>query len=150
MRLREGIEFNMCNALQLLQFASCTNNTDSIKVLIKAGADINCVDSLGYTPIHLVIFNNSIASVKLLIKLGANVNCANNFGETPFLIASVIGCKEIVKMLIKAGGYHFICTHKERTMSLIEFIIEEVYVTGGEMNQEYIDIIKLILNETMY
>lgn len=150
MRLREGIEFNMCNMCNALQFASCTNNTDSIKILIKAGADINCVDSLGYTAIHLAIMCFNIASVKLLIKLGANVNCANNFGETPFLIASVIGCKEIVKMLIKAGGYNFICTHKERTMTLIEFIIEVVYATGREMNQEYIDIIKLILNETMY
>lgn len=56
---------------------------DSLELLVKAGADVNSVDSAGQTPLHAAAFWGWNAAVQFLIDHGANVNAKNTRGLTP-------------------------------------------------------------------
>ena len=51
------------------------------------GADINCPDNNGWSPIFHSVFFHHIDMVQFLILNGANVNCLNDFDESPLHIA---------------------------------------------------------------
>ena len=52
-----------------------------------AGADINCADNNGWSPIFHSVFFNHLDMVQILILNGASVNCLNDFDESPLHIA---------------------------------------------------------------
>ena len=51
------------------------------------GADINCPDNNGWSPIFHSVFFHHIDMVQFLILNGASVNCLNDFDESPLHIA---------------------------------------------------------------
>ena len=55
-------------------------HTDTVKLLISQGADINLKDDSGITPLHLAAGEGHINTVKLLISQGADVNLKDNPG----------------------------------------------------------------------
>lgn len=63
----------------------CSSKT--IKVLLLAGANIDCKDYYGETPIYEAIRNTNLNIVKLLLKCGADIYTKNDFNETPLCIA---------------------------------------------------------------
>ncbi len=58
------------------------NQIDTVKDLIKAGANVNRKDKNNFTPL---MYANSPELVKELLKAGANPNIKNKFGETALL-----------------------------------------------------------------
>ena len=72
-------------------------NLKIINVLIKAGADLDAIDTNGRTPLQLAISNaNKIQAVKLLIEAGAN--------PTDSLHQAAASClPEIVEAILKTG-----------------------------------------------
>lgn len=61
-----------------------------LPALIKAGADVNSVDKLGDTPMHIAARNKDLAFAKALIAAGANPNLENAAGQSPRDIAPTI------------------------------------------------------------
>lgn len=77
------------------------NNTTSIEMLIKAGADINCLDSEGYTPLMFAAQEGYLASVEYLISQGAKIDLENNDGHTALSIAAQNNFNDIVEFIIQ-------------------------------------------------
>ncbi len=69
-------------------FAAVKNdNTTSIQMLITAGADINCKDAAGYTPLMYAAQEGYDKTVEFLILKGANINDETKIGHTALSIA---------------------------------------------------------------
>ena len=74
-----------------LMLASKTGFTETIKLLLKHGANIHATDNNGQTALMLAsqtssIETSSIETIKLLLKHGANIHATNNQGETMFQV----------------------------------------------------------------
>lgn len=101
------------------------NKLELVKSLIIYGADVNCRDNYGYTPLHIsALYKKSIylnyfnkneelsnkikyhnGIVELLISNGANVNSTNDNGDSPLHLASSHpGYIEVINILIKHGA----------------------------------------------
>ncbi|XP_017775114.1 PREDICTED: transient receptor potential channel pyrexia [Nicrophorus vespilloides] len=55
---------------------------DIIEILINWGADVNCKDQYGYTPLHIAALNELSQCVEVLIYNGADVTAKSKFGMT--------------------------------------------------------------------
>lgn len=101
----------------LLHMSAMRNDSPIMKVLIKAGADINAVKENGTAVIHDAARWMSYEALELLIKEGADVNVRNDEAETPLMILCEHASynkirngvkyrrpEEIAKLLIDAGA----------------------------------------------
>jgi ankyrin repeat protein len=81
-------------------------NTEVVRALIKAGADVNAKDNDGFTPLIWGAAKNGKGAeiVAVLIQAGADIHAKDNNGSTPLMWAA--GCKntEAVNTLIQAGA----------------------------------------------
>jgi len=84
--------------------ASIEGQLDIVKLLIKAGADINAKNEYGDTPLIVASRYNQMDIVKLLIKAGADINIKNKGGNTALMIAFRYGYEDIVDLLLKIYG----------------------------------------------
>lgn len=81
-----------------------------IQSLLLRGADVNCVDSLDYTPLLLALTaspsENMLDTVQLLCEFGANVNYSNGvfFGETPLHFAATLNEYALIELLFRYNG----------------------------------------------
>ncbi|KAJ2931521.1 hypothetical protein H1R20_g5586, partial [Candolleomyces eurysporus] len=89
----------------------------SVKILLEHGADVNCQDRQGNTPLLIACGSrasyskdDSIRSlplriVQLLLQHGADISVKNRYGQTAFLCAvAKYTTAEIIPTLIKAGA----------------------------------------------
>ncbi len=89
--------------------ASASGDIAAMRKLIAEGADVNCPDKQGFTPLMLVAYNWRVngdfsAGAALLIKSGARLDDANSGGHTALMISSIYGLADMVKMLLAAGA----------------------------------------------
>lgn len=73
-----------------IHWATHKKNVRILKMLIENGADVNAVDSLGFSSLHWAVYdpmdlkkNESEEIVKILIENGANIKKKTNSGDTP-------------------------------------------------------------------
>jgi len=64
----------------------CTDPT-IMQALLKAGADPNLGNILGYTPLHRALRHSDPRLLRILIAAGANVDLPDNTGKTPLELA---------------------------------------------------------------
>jgi len=82
-----------------------SQNIETVKVLIKAGAHINEKDSDGNTALMLYAKDNWFEGVEELITAGADTNLVNKWCETALIIAKknseskTMPCKEPEKLI---------------------------------------------------
>lgn len=74
------------------------------KRLVKAGADVNAIDSAGETPLHGAAACGQADMVKYLLSAGANPNIAEAVGLTPLHWAASHGNVETAQALVVAGA----------------------------------------------
>lgn len=102
-----------------LNAATFGNDTETIRLLLEADADIETADTfIGMTPLINTAGNRNLAAVKLLLEHGAKVNAVSKTenlpkiqtgtvefgGWTPLLMAAPFGPPVVVKTLLDAGA----------------------------------------------
>lgn len=90
----------------LLIAAGYDGATESARLLIEKGADVNTRDEGGMSVLEQAASANHIELVRLLLSKGANVNTADGIGATPLLAAAANGDRNapLVKLLIAHGA----------------------------------------------
>lgn len=86
------------NTALLLQAANYCFK-DTMKALIKAGADVTARNKHGDTPLHLTLQSGNCEIARLLIKKGADYNVANEKRITPVQIAVEKGYDEVLAVM---------------------------------------------------
>ncbi len=99
----EFISGNTGEKVSGLRVASDCGHKDGLKLLIKAGADLNQATDDGATPLFIASQEGHAKAVEILVKAGADLNQTWN-GATPLFKASHDGHVEVVEILVKAGA----------------------------------------------
>lgn len=108
-------------------------HTGIVKILIDAGASIDCVDSYGGTPLHRAAVNGHVNVVSQLLQSGADVNMIaicnlsrtikgrnrdsilNEFSGTPLHLAARNGHQSTIMELLKGGAGLEVCDQRKQT-----------------------------------
>ena len=83
----------------LLHNAIRYGQMDIFNYLIEAGADIDFVDAVGWTPLMEAIIDSQPAFGKILVEKGADQNIANQRGATAKMLAMKFGQSEFLTFL---------------------------------------------------
>jgi ankyrin repeat protein len=86
-----------------LHFAARNGNKKTVELLIKYGADIECLDQDGRTPLARAAIEGKRDICEALIQKGANVNPINIHGNTP-LIHAISKYPDIGRLLLENGA----------------------------------------------
>lgn len=82
-----------------------SGNVEMVKLLIEAGADVNAVDGILETPLHIAAEQDkNIEIVRLLITAGANIDAKRIFDQTPLTLAKENGADKVVEELVRLGA----------------------------------------------
>jgi len=102
---------------------------NAVKTLVSHGADIEAIDTYGFTPLHRMASNNLSQGAKALLESGADPLNVGKIGQTPAQVAQSSNARDVIKVLQDWG--------KERK----EVGIVKIVVDGAgfkELNQEYV------------
>jgi len=84
---RAKIDSKGSNGTQVIHFPWVLHSTRNVDMLLDHGANVNAVDQLGNTPLHILCselrHETDGIVVRHLIKKGANLSLKNRAGETP-------------------------------------------------------------------
>ena len=87
----------------LLHLAAQMGFAGRAKLLIRYGAEVNCIDDRGKTPLHHA--NSSCDVIKTLVENGADINAKDNKGHTPLhRAARAVANSDGILCLINEGG----------------------------------------------
>lgn len=76
---------------------------DAVRALLARGADVNCADQRGDTPLHYAASSGRLDTAELLCSSGA-VSRKNKFGELPMRVALRNFNEPMVRLLWKYGA----------------------------------------------
>ncbi|XP_044781840.1 ankyrin repeat and SOCS box protein 3 isoform X3 [Bubalus bubalis] len=105
--LRYGANVNGSHSMSgwnALHQASFQGNAEIIKLLLKKGANKECQDDFGITPLFVAAQYGKLESLSILISSGANVNCQALDKATPLFIAAQEGHTDCVELLLSSGA----------------------------------------------
>ena len=74
--------------LTALSYAARSNDLESVKILLAAGADVNEVTGYGWSPLLIATQNRNYKLGAFLLEHGANPNLANKGGWKPLYLAT--------------------------------------------------------------
>jgi len=91
---------------ELPPLVDAAKNADrnTLRALLKPGADVNAAQGDGTTALHWASYRDDLESADLLLRGGANVNAANDLGATPLWTACQNGSAAMVRRLLEAGA----------------------------------------------
>ena len=89
----------------LLERAAASGSVDNVRLLLKAGADVNQTNpGVNYAALLGAVVAGSVECTELLIEAGADVNLRQKYCTSPIIQAVQKGYPEIVQVLLKAGA----------------------------------------------
>ena len=88
----------------LTNMALAHENTAMLRVLVEKGANVNSLDYMENTPLHLAAERGLQDAVTLLLNYGAYVDAINIMGSTPIMAAAQRGHDDIASQLAQAGA----------------------------------------------
>ncbi|RZB39069.1 POTE ankyrin domain family member B, partial [Asbolus verrucosus] len=117
---------------------SVSYGLDVVKNVLKQGANIDQLDSNGYSPLACAVLESKIDIVEYLVNQSADVCKVGKKGKTPLLIATEKKNLEIVKLLLDNGAIFnlqsaFPVAIKARDLEIIKYMIEK----GALVNFSY-------------
>jgi len=71
---------------------------------LERGADVNAVDSDGWTPLYWAASQGDTEVAQLLLEAGTDVNAADHDAQTPLHLATWQGHTEMVQLLLERGA----------------------------------------------
>ena len=86
-----------------LHCAASSGNLTSLRLLLKAGADINA-GLAGRSALHYAVQSNAVDCVRELLKAGACPNTPQVYTETPLHVAAAMGSAVCVRLLLEHGA----------------------------------------------
>ena len=85
--------------------AAMRGNIETVRSLLREGADVNAAQGDGMTALHWSAVNNNAEMIRVLLYAGANVETTTRLGGyTPLHLASREGLSESVRALLQAGS----------------------------------------------
>jgi ankyrin repeat protein len=84
--------------------ACAFGHVEAARVLLDAGADVNCAAADGRTPLHLSAELGDVELISLLLERGADASLRDHHGETPLTAAVRGGAGEAARALAQAGA----------------------------------------------
>jgi len=87
-----------------LHLACGSGDSELVRLLIEAKADIHAKDNNGYSPFYLACSRGHSDVVKQLIAAKANINEKNHGGSTALHVACGFGNTDVVRQLLAAGA----------------------------------------------
>ncbi len=87
-----------------LHLAAEKGETEKVRELIKAGAEIEAQNKYGSTPLHEAAWRGQTETALALIKAGAEIEAQDSVGQTPLHYAAWNGSPETALALLKAGA----------------------------------------------
>jgi ankyrin repeat protein len=87
-----------------LLMAARDGHAETVKRLLKSGANINTVQADGLTALHIAAINNHVDVAKLLLNAGAKVDATDKIGNTPLHAAALNGKLAVAVVLIQSGA----------------------------------------------
>jgi ankyrin repeat protein len=115
-----------------LKEASYGGNWRDAEKALSNGADPNCVNKFGFTPLHNAAHRKSIRLMHALLSKGALVNVGDDEGLTPLFHATYGGSLDAIKLLLA----HNADIHA-RTKKGLSFI---TYIQKAELLEKVIDL----------
>lgn len=84
--------------------AAAQNNVEVVTNQLNSGANPNCADMHGRSPLHLAASKGYIDIVKLLLEKGADPNIQDKLKNTPLHLAACSHNFQIISLLLHAGA----------------------------------------------
>jgi len=79
------------------------NDLETVRHLLKEGANVESRDERGRTALLIAVAGNHLEIARLLIEAGADVNAQDQRLDSPLLLAGAEGTLEILKLILKAN-----------------------------------------------
>jgi len=129
----------MTDATRALYDAIFDNKLETIRSLIKKGADVNAAAAnTGYTPLHWAVQLNRIEAVGILLEVGADIDGRDADYCTPLHTAcrySDLGRANLVRLLLERGADAGARRHDGKTPLEVALGLPE----GNEAREQIID-----------
>ena len=84
--------------------AAKAGDAETVKDLLKRGADVDARSDKGKAALHYAAANGHVDVVRILIENGATVDARDREGHTPLMFATIYGCNHTVQALITSGA----------------------------------------------
>ena len=78
--------------------------TETVRLLLDAGADLEARNVYGFTPLLYAAGNGHTEAVRLLLDAGAAVDARDEGGRTPLRLSAYWGHTETTHLLLDAGA----------------------------------------------
>ena len=85
--------------------AATEGYTDTTRILLDSGADVNAKDNIGWTALLCAAFSNQTETVRALVAKGAEVNARDAEGRSALFWASFSGHADVVRVLLDHGAH---------------------------------------------
>ena len=97
-------EISTGGATPLHNCGMSARNQAQAAVLVENGADVEAVDTYGYTPLHRMASNNLAIGAELLLAAGADPQFVGGSGETAYAVARSSRARDVLKVLDAHGS----------------------------------------------
>lgn len=87
-----------------LHCAAKCGQDEVLTLLLEHGAEVDCLDAYGATPLFWAAKNECASTVLVLLRKGADGAVRNLAGETMVHYAAYSGFEEVVRLLLEEGG----------------------------------------------